>query len=102
MICFIVLVVLGSNIFFVVTFPAALQIEVTLNGDVVYSEVVGENLCKPEAYVEKMTSRDTTTTQQVQEDVLKLWTLVKMQLEVSQEQKNHIKSQFSNAYLVKI
>ncbi|KAF8206176.1 fatty acid synthase [Mycena galopus ATCC 62051] len=54
-------------------------------GDIVYSEVVRENVRKLEAYVEEMASGDT-------EDVLKLWTVVKSQPGISQEQKNRIKA----------
>jgi fatty acid synthase subunit alpha len=79
-----------------VTFPTAPQTTVTENGDIVYSEVVRENVRKLEAYVEEMASGDTVSglvnIQKVQEDVLKLWTLVKSQPEISQEQKNRIKA----------
>jgi fatty acid synthase subunit alpha len=69
---------------------------VTEKGDIIYSEVVRENVRKLEAYVEEMASGDTVSghinIQKVQEDVLKLWTLVKSQPEISQEQKNRIKA----------
>jgi len=62
----------------------------------VYTEVVRENVRKLEAYVEEMTSGDTISgsinIQKVQDDVLKLWTVVKSQPEISQEQKNRIKA----------
>ena len=54
-----------------------------------------ENVRKLEAYVEEMASGDTISTvniQKVQEDVLKLWTVVKSQLGISQDQKNRIKA----------
>ena len=69
--------------------------EVTPKGDIVYSEVVRENVHKLEAYVEEMASGNTisddTNIQKVQDDVLKLWTVVKSQPGISQEQKNRIK-----------
>ena len=54
-----------------------------------------ENVRKLEAYVEEMASGDTISTvniQKVQEDVLKLWTVVKSQPGISQDQKNRIKA----------
>ena len=70
--------------------------EVTAKGDIVYSEVVRENICKLEAYVEEMASGDTifgsVNIQKVQDDMLKLWTIVKSQPGISQEQKNRIKA----------
>lgn len=77
------------------TFPTAPHTEVTARGDIVYSEVVRENVRKLEAYVEEMASGDTISTvniQKVQEDVLKLWTVVKSQPGISQDQKNRIKA----------
>ena len=77
------------------TFPTAPKMEVTPKGDIVYSEVVRENVHKLEAYVEEMASGNTisddTNIQKVQDDVLKLWTIVKSQPGISQEQKNCIK-----------
>jgi fatty acid synthase subunit alpha len=62
----------------------------------VYSEVVRENVRKLEAYVEEMASGDTVSgtvnIQKVQDDVLKLWTVVKSQPGISLEQKNRIKA----------
>ncbi|RDB25744.1 Fatty acid synthase subunit alpha [Hypsizygus marmoreus] len=79
-----------------VTFPTAPHTEVTAKGDIVYSEVVRENVRKLEAYVEEMASGDTVSgavnIQKVQDDVLKLWTVVKSQPGISQEQKNRIKA----------
>jgi fatty acid synthase subunit beta len=79
----------------VVTFPTAPMTEVTAKGDIVYSEVVRENVRKLEAYVEEMAAGDTASgavnIQKVQDDVSKLWTLVKSQPGISQEQKNRIK-----------
>ena len=69
--------------------------EVTPKGDIVYLEVVRENVRKLEAYVKEMASSNTisddTNIQKVQDDILKLWTIVKSQPRISQEQKNHIK-----------
>ncbi|GBE87869.1 fatty acid synthase [Sparassis crispa] len=79
-----------------VTFPTAPHTEVTAKGDIVYSEVVRENVRKLEAYVEEMASGDTisapTNIQKIQDDVLKLWNVVKSQPEISEEQKNRIKA----------
>ena len=61
-----------------------------------YSEVVRENVRKLEAYVEEMASGDTVSgsvnIQKVQDDVSKLWTVVKSQPGISLEQKNRIKA----------
>ncbi|KAJ7200860.1 acyl transferase domain-containing protein [Mycena pura] len=79
-----------------VTFPTAPHTEVTSKGDIVYSEVVRENVRKLEAYVEEMASGNTVSgnvnINKVQDDVLKLWTVVKSQPGISQEQKNRIKA----------
>jgi Fatty acid synthase type I helical domain len=78
-----------------VTFPTAPHTEVTAKGDIVYSEVIRENVHKLEAYGEEMASGDTVSgavnIQKVQDDVLKLWTVVKSQPGISLEQKNRIK-----------
>ncbi|KAH7884386.1 hypothetical protein F5I97DRAFT_1968464 [Phlebopus sp. FC_14] len=88
--------VLGqSPVYKDVTFPTAPHTEVNAKGDIVYSEVVRENVRKLEAYVEEMASGDTISTiniQKVQDDVLKLWTVVKSQPGISQDQKNRIKA----------
>lgn len=61
-----------------------------------YTEVVRENVRKLEAYVEEMASGGSVpgsfNMQKVQDDVLKLWNVVKSQSEISQEQKNKIKA----------
>ncbi|KAI0360181.1 fatty acid synthase [Trametes cingulata] len=79
-----------------VTFPTAPYTEVTEKGDIVYKEVVRENVRKLEAYVEEMASGDQivapTNIQKIQDDVLKLWNVVKSQPEISEEQKNRIKA----------
>jgi fatty acid synthase subunit alpha len=79
-----------------VTFPTAPHTEVNSKGDIVYTEVVRESVRKLEAYVEEMASGDTIPSnvniQKVQDDVLKLWNVVKSQPEISQEQKNRIKA----------
>ncbi|OBZ72636.1 Fatty acid synthase subunit alpha [Grifola frondosa] len=79
-----------------VTFPTAPHTEVTAKGDIVYTEIVRENVRKLEAYVEEMASGDTITAptniQKIQDDVLKLWNVVKSQPEISEEQKNRIKA----------
>ncbi|KAF8907276.1 fatty acid synthase [Gymnopilus junonius] len=79
-----------------VTFPTAPRTEVTDKGEIKYSEVVRENVRKLEAYVEEMASGDTVAgtvnIQKVQDDVLKLWTVVKSLPEISSDQKNRIKA----------
>jgi fatty acid synthase subunit alpha, fungi type/fatty acid synthase subunit beta, fungi type len=79
-----------------VTFPTAPRTEVSAKGDIVYSEVVRENVRKLEAYVEEMAGGDTISgninIQKVQDDVLKLWSVVKSQPGISQEQKGRIKA----------
>ncbi|KAF9267936.1 fatty acid synthase [Marasmius fiardii PR-910] len=79
-----------------VTFPTAPHTEVTAKGDIVYTEVMRENVRKLEAYVEEMASSEPVSgqvnIQKVQDDVLKLWTMVKSQPEISQDQKNRIKA----------
>lgn len=79
-----------------VTFPTAPHTEVTDKGDIVYSEIVREGVRKLEAYVEEMASGDTVSgsvnIEKVQDDVLRLWNVVKSQPGISQEQKNRIKA----------
>jgi fatty acid synthase subunit alpha, fungi type len=57
--------------------------------------VVREKVRKLEAYVEEMACGDTASTpiniQKVQDDVLKLWSVVRSQPGISEEQKNRIK-----------
>ena len=78
------------------TFPTAPKTEVTAEGDIVHSEVVRETVRKLEAYVEEMASGDTISgsvnIEKVQDDMLKLWTVVKSQPGISQEQKSRIKA----------
>src|SRR5215471_6280415 len=99
MVCFTFVGCRLCLILLLVTFPTAPRTEVTANGDIVYSEVVRENVRKLEAYVEEMASGDTIlgaiNIQKVQ-DVLKLWTLVKTQPGISQEQKNRIKALYED------
>ncbi|QRV90063.1 fatty acid synthase subunit beta [Ceratobasidium sp. AG-Ba] len=79
-----------------VTFPTAPKTEVNGKGDIIYSEVVREGVRKLEAYVEEMASGDNipgnVNIQKVQDDVAKLWNVVKSQPEISQEQKNRIRA----------
>jgi hypothetical protein len=79
-----------------VTFPTAPRTEITEKGDIIYSEVNRENVRKPEAYVEEMASADqisgSVNIQKIQDDVVKLWDVVKSQPEISEEQKNCIKA----------
>jgi fatty acid synthase subunit alpha len=61
-------------------------------------KVVRENARKLEAYIEEIASGDTISgsfnIQKVQDDVLKLWSIVKSQRGISQEQKNRIKAPY--------
>ncbi|KAH8822971.1 fatty acid synthase [Flagelloscypha sp. PMI_526] len=79
-----------------VTFPTAPKTEVTEGGDILYSEIVRENVRKLEAYVEEMASTDpveaSPNIEKVQDDILKLWSLVNSQPGISQEQKNKIRA----------
>ncbi|KAF5337910.1 hypothetical protein D9758_013124 [Tetrapyrgos nigripes] len=79
-----------------VTFPTAPHTEVTRQGEIIYTEVIRENVRKLEAYVEEMASSEPVSGQvnidKVQDDVMKLWTIVKTQPEISQDQKNRIKA----------
>ncbi len=81
--------------FCIVTFATAPHTAVTGCGDIVYYEVVRKNVRKLEAYVEETASGDTIpgtfNMQKVQDYVLKLWNIVKLQPEISQDQKNKIK-----------
>ncbi|TFK27788.1 fatty acid synthetase alpha subunit [Coprinopsis marcescibilis] len=78
-----------------VTFPTAPHTEVTAKGDIVYTEVVRENVRKLEAYVEEMATAEnvpgSVNYNKVQDDVQKLWTLVKDLPEIKDDQKNRIK-----------
>ncbi|KAI0264369.1 fatty acid synthase [Gloeopeniophorella convolvens] len=79
-----------------VTFPTAPHTEITEKGEIVYSEVNRENVRKLEAYVEEMANADqisgSVNIQKIQDDVVKLWNVVKSQPEISEEQKNRIKA----------
>ncbi len=81
---------------FLVTFPTAPHTEITEKGEIVYSEVNRENVRKLEAYVEEMASADqisgSVNIQKIQDDVVKLWNVVKSQPEISEEQKSRIKA----------
>ena len=52
-------------------------------------------MCKLEAYIEEMASADqisgSVNIQKIQDDVVKLWNVVKSQPEINEEQKNCIK-----------
>ena len=84
------------NFLFEVTFPTAPHTEATEKGEIKYSEVVCKNVCKLKAYVEEMASGDTVSgavnIQKVQDDILKLWSVVKALPKISSDQKNCIKS----------
>ncbi|KAH9964650.1 hypothetical protein BC827DRAFT_1154089 [Russula dissimulans] len=69
--------------------------EISKKGEIVYSEVNRENVHKLEAYVEEMCSADqisgSVNIQKIQDDVVKLWNVVRSRPEISEEQKNRIK-----------
>ena len=79
-----------------VTFPTAPHTEIMEKGEIVYSEVNRENVRKLEAYAEEMASANQISglvnIQKIQDDVVKLWNVVKSQAEISEEQKNRIKA----------
>lgn len=81
--------------FLLVTFPTAPKIEVSAPGDIIYSEVNHEGVRKLEAYLEEMASGtsvpDNVNIQKVQDDVLKLWNVVKSQPGIGQDQKNNVR-----------
>jgi fatty acid synthase subunit alpha len=68
----------------------------SMRGETIYSEVNWENVHKLEAYVEEMVSVDnisgSVNIQMIQDDVIKLWNVVKSQPEISKEEKNCIKA----------
>jgi len=68
----------------------------SMRGETIYSEVNWENVHKLEAYVEEMVSVDnisgSVNIQMIQDDVIKLWNIVKSQPEISKEEKNCIKA----------
>ncbi|KAI9439787.1 fatty acid synthase [Lactarius indigo] len=86
-----------------VTFPTAPHTDITEKGEIVYSEVNRENVRKLEAYVEEMASADqisgSVNIQKIQDDVVKLWNVVKSQPEISEEQKNRIKALYDGVVL---
>jgi len=73
-----------------VMFPTAPMTELTAKCNIVYSEV-RENVRKLEEMVSGDTISGSFNIQKVQDDVLKLWSVVKSQPGISQEQKNRIK-----------
>jgi fatty acid synthase subunit alpha, fungi type len=85
-----------------VTFPTAPHTEIMEKGEIVYSEVNRENVRKLEAYAEEMASADqisgSVNIQKIQDDVVKLWNVVKSQAEISEEQKNRIKALYDGVF----
>ncbi|KAH9953143.1 hypothetical protein BC827DRAFT_1380038 [Russula dissimulans] len=79
-----------------VTFPTAPHTEISEKVEIVYSEVNRENVHKLKAYIEEMCSDDqisgSVNILRVQDDVVKLWDVVKSWPEISEEQKNLIKA----------
>jgi len=73
-------------------FPTAPKTELTAKCDIVYSVAVRENARKLEEMVSGDTISGSFNIQKVQDDVLKLWSVVKSQPGISQEQKNRIKA----------
>jgi 3-oxoacyl-ACP reductase-like protein len=76
--------------------PTAPHTEINEKGEIVYSEVNRENVRKLEAYVEEMASADhisgSANIQKIQDDVVKLWNVVKSQPEISEETKESYQS----------
>ena len=72
----------------------------TDRGDIVYSQVVREDVRKLETYVEEIASGDiipgSANIQKVQDDALKLRNAVKSQPEINQDQKNRIKTPYDS------
>ncbi len=85
----------------IVTFPTAPRTVVTDEGEVEYSGVVRENVGKLEAYVQEMASGDSVSgnvnIQKLQDDVWKLWTVVKSLPEINNDQKNRIKALYDES-----
>ena len=82
-------------------FPAAPHTEINKKGEIVYSEVNRNDVRKLKAYVEQMMASadhisDAANIQKIQDDVVKLWNVVKSQPKISEEQKNHIKAPYDN------
>ncbi|KAH9967811.1 hypothetical protein BC827DRAFT_1381136 [Russula dissimulans] len=79
-----------------VTFPTAPHTSISEKVEIVYSEVNQENVHKLKAYVEEMCSADqisgSVNILRIQDDVVKLWDVVKSWPEISEEQKNLIKA----------
>ncbi|KAH9954799.1 hypothetical protein BC827DRAFT_1379315 [Russula dissimulans] len=79
-----------------VAFPTAPHTEISEKVEIVYSEVNRENVHKLKAYVEEMCSADqisgSVNILRIQDDVVKLWDVVKSWPEISEEQKNLIKA----------
>ena len=78
-------------------FPTAPHTEINKKGEIVYSEVNRNDVRKLKAYVEQMMASadhisDAANIQKIQDNIVKLWNVVKSQPEISEEQKNHIKA----------
>jgi fatty acid synthase subunit alpha, fungi type/fatty acid synthase subunit beta, fungi type len=65
-----------------VIFPTTPHLEVTPVGDIIYTEVVCENVHKLEACVKEMVMGgampSVVNIQKVQDDILKLWKVIKL------------------------
>ncbi|KAG8939452.1 3-oxoacyl-[acyl-carrier-protein] synthase [Tulasnella sp. 424] len=82
-----------------VTFPTTPFTEITAKGDIVSTEVFRKDVRKLEAYVEEMAKGDAVPTvniQKVQDDVVKLWNVVKSQPEITEDQKNRVKGLYDS------
>jgi fatty acid synthase subunit alpha, fungi type len=99
MVCTFSFLLLYINLFSV-TFPTAPHTEVTEKGDIKYSEINRENVRKLEAYVKEMANGEkisgSVNIQKVQDDVVKLWSVVKAQPEITDEQKSRIKALYED------
>ncbi|RXK40210.1 hypothetical protein M231_02484 [Tremella mesenterica] len=82
-----------------VALPTAPHTEITANGDVVYREVLRQNVRKLESYVKEMASggavEPRVNLDKVQSDIEKLWELVNSQPSITPAQKSAIKSMYS-------
>ena len=81
-----------------VALPTAPHTEITAKGDIVYTEVLRQNVRKLESYVKEMASggevEPAVNLDKVQNDIDKLWELVNSQPSITPAQKAAIKSMY--------
>lgn len=79
-----------------VNFPTGPSVEVTPQGDIVYSEVPREDCRKMEQYVQQMSGPSSTApsidVNKLSANLANLWKLVQTQPEISEEQRSRIKN----------